>query len=124
VPDPAASSAEFDDKGEVEVPHTGAAQAARYANACNLIASDVDEVAHKLEVLRAHCEAEGRDYDAIWKTAIYPSFSDVLENTDLFLAEARRYAVLGISQLDVLPDRHPVEYIERVAQLVPALTAL
>jgi hypothetical protein len=97
---------------------------ARYANACNLIASDVDEVAHKLEVLRAHCEAEGRDYDAIRKTAIYPNFSDVLEKTDLFLAEARRYAVLGISQLDVLPDRHPVEYVERVAQLVPARTAL
>jgi F420-dependent oxidoreductase-like protein len=97
---------------------------ARYADACNLIASNVDEVAHKLAVLRTHCEAESRDYDAIRKTAIYPKFSQVLEKTDLFLAEAREYAALGISQLDVLPDRNPVEYIERVAHLVPVLAAL
>jgi hypothetical protein len=31
---------------------------ARYADACNLIASDVDEIAHKLAVVRAHCGAE------------------------------------------------------------------
>ena len=34
---------------------------ARYADACNLFAADVDEVAHKLEVLERHCETEGRD---------------------------------------------------------------
>src|SRR4051794_25436926 len=32
---------------------------ARYADACNLFASDVDEVAHKLEVLEQHCKTEG-----------------------------------------------------------------
>ena len=42
---------------------------ARYADACNLFGrGDLDELAHKLEVLRAHCEREGRDYDAIEKT--------------------------------------------------------
>jgi F420-dependent oxidoreductase-like protein len=39
---------------------------ARYADACNLF--DSPEVAHKLDVLRAHCAAEGRDYDEIEKT--------------------------------------------------------
>ena len=39
---------------------------ARYADACNLF--DTPELAHKLDVLRAHCAAEGRDYDAIEKT--------------------------------------------------------
>jgi F420-dependent oxidoreductase-like protein len=39
---------------------------ARYADACNLF--DSPELAHKLDVLRAHCAAEGRDYDAIEKT--------------------------------------------------------
>jgi len=39
---------------------------ARYANACNLF--DMPELAHKLDVLRGHCAAEGRDYDAIEKT--------------------------------------------------------
>jgi len=40
---------------------------ARYADACNLF--DTPELAHKLDVLRGHCAAEGRDYAAIEKTA-------------------------------------------------------
>jgi len=39
---------------------------ARYADACNLF--DTPELAHKLDVLRGHCAAEGRDYDAVEKT--------------------------------------------------------
>jgi hypothetical protein len=66
----------------------------------------------------------GAGHGGIRKTAIRPKFSQALEKTDLFLAEAREYAALGISQLDVLPDRNPVEYIERVAHLVPVLAAL
>jgi F420-dependent oxidoreductase-like protein len=42
---------------------------ARYAQACNLYPGP--QLAHKLEVLRAHCEAEGRDYDEIEKTVIF-----------------------------------------------------
>jgi F420-dependent oxidoreductase-like protein len=43
---------------------------ARYADACNLF-GDASTVRHKLGVLREHCEREGTDYDAIWKTAYY-----------------------------------------------------
>ena len=39
---------------------------ARYADACNIF--DGPEVAHKLEILREHCEREGRDYSTIEKT--------------------------------------------------------
>jgi F420-dependent oxidoreductase-like protein len=39
---------------------------ARYADACNLF--DRPEVAHKLDVLREHCAAVGRDYAEIEKT--------------------------------------------------------
>jgi len=39
---------------------------ARYADACNI--RDSDELAHKLDVLREHCAAEGRDYTEIEKT--------------------------------------------------------
>jgi F420-dependent oxidoreductase-like protein len=42
---------------------------AKYADSCNLFGFDVAEVSRKLEVLREHCEREGRDYDAIEKTA-------------------------------------------------------
>lgn len=39
---------------------------ARYADACNLF--DSPELPHKLDVLREHCEREGRDYGSIEKT--------------------------------------------------------
>jgi F420-dependent oxidoreductase-like protein len=42
---------------------------AKYAQACNLNANT--DLAHKLEVLREHCETEGRDYDEIEKTVGY-----------------------------------------------------
>jgi len=39
---------------------------ARYADACNLF--DSPDLAHKLDVLREHCQREGRNYDDIEKT--------------------------------------------------------
>jgi F420-dependent oxidoreductase-like protein len=50
---------------------------ARYADACNLFAAPGEEVlatlSHKLDVLRVHCEAEGRPFEAIEKTVIGPA---------------------------------------------------
>ena len=40
---------------------------ARYADACNVFGSP-EQVAHKYDVLRGHCETEGRDYGGIEKT--------------------------------------------------------
>jgi len=42
---------------------------AKYADACNLFPGP--DLARKLDVLRAHCEAEGRDYDEITKTCYF-----------------------------------------------------
>jgi F420-dependent oxidoreductase-like protein len=42
---------------------------ARYAQACNLFPGP--DVARKLDVLREHCEREGRDYDEIEKTCYF-----------------------------------------------------
>lgn len=96
---------------------------ARYADACNLFATSPEEVAGKLDVLRSHCDAEGRDYDAIRKTIIYQG--PLLDtDPDEVFAEVRRYSALGVSQLDAMPDRDPVEYTERLAELVPALADL
>ncbi|MGH2614876.1 MAG: LLM class F420-dependent oxidoreductase [Thermomicrobiales bacterium] len=50
---------------------------ARYADACNLFArpgaEGMADLTHKLDVLRAHCENEGRPYDAIEKTVLGPA---------------------------------------------------
>jgi len=94
--------------------------AARYADACNVFGSSPKDVAHKLDVLRDHCEAEGRDYDRIEKTvlAVRPALADV----DEFVAAAGEYAALGVTEIGVMPDRHPVEFAEQVAEkLLPRL---
>jgi F420-dependent oxidoreductase-like protein len=44
---------------------------ARYADACNLLTGHGQDLARKLDVLRAHCDAEGRDYDEITKTCYF-----------------------------------------------------
>ncbi|WP_019930334.1 LLM class F420-dependent oxidoreductase [Nocardia sp. BMG111209] len=95
---------------------------ARYADACNLFATTPDEVSAKLDVLRKHCDAEGRDYDAIRKTAVY--MGPVFDDPDAFLVAAEAFAGLGITQLDLMPDGDPVEYVERTADLVPRIAEL
>jgi F420-dependent oxidoreductase-like protein len=96
---------------------------ARYADACNLFGSSPGDVGRKLDVLRGHCEAEGRDYDRITKTvlAVRPALADV----DGFLSAAREYAALGVTEVEVMPDRHPVEFAEQVTERVlPGITEL
>jgi F420-dependent oxidoreductase-like protein len=94
--------------------------AARYADACNVFATTPDDVAHKLDVLRSHCDAEGRDYDRITKTVL--ALRPVLADVDAFVAEAEQYAALGVSEMETMPDRHPVSYAEQLAErVVPRL---
>ena len=96
---------------------------ARYGDACNVFGSSPADVGRKLEVLRSHCEAEGRDYDQITKTvlAVRPALADV----DGFLTAAREYAALGVTEIEVMPDRHPVEFAEQITERVlPGVTDL
>jgi len=64
---------------------------AQYADAVNLICGR-DEIPHKLEVLEAHCEKEGRDPATINKTwltsvVIGPSPAEAIEARDRWFAE-------------------------------------
>ncbi len=43
---------------------------ARLADACNFVGSNIAQTQHKLSVLRAHCDAAGRDYGTIEKTHV------------------------------------------------------
>ena len=70
---------------------------ARYADACNLFGNDRDVVAHKLEVLRGHCEAEGRDYAEIEKTILYGA--NPLDDLDGFLELMGAMAELGVDKV-------------------------
>jgi alkanesulfonate monooxygenase len=69
---------------------------AQYAQACNLFATP--ELAHKLDVLRSHCEAVGRDYDEIEKTVMGPLDPGADgEKIDDLVAQIAKMAELGIT---------------------------
>jgi F420-dependent oxidoreductase-like protein len=71
---------------------------AQYAQACNLFASP--DLPHKLDVLRGHCEAVGRDYDEIEKTVMMrfdPGHDG--EHVDSILEQLRGFAELGIDEV-------------------------
>jgi F420-dependent oxidoreductase-like protein len=72
---------------------------AQYAQGCNLIAPDVETVAHKLQVLREHCDRLGTDYDAIEKTVQGPLVADPLTDPDAFLTTAEQLAALGVEHV-------------------------
>jgi F420-dependent oxidoreductase-like protein len=68
---------------------------AKYAQACNLFSSP--DLGHKLDVLREHCEREGRDYDEIDKTAYYAyNVGDKGENTAKIIDDLGRLSEQGI----------------------------
>jgi alkanesulfonate monooxygenase SsuD/methylene tetrahydromethanopterin reductase-like flavin-dependent oxidoreductase (luciferase family) len=90
---------------------------ARYADACNLFAPDPAVVAHKLEVLDRHCDAEGRGPSAIQRTIL--GFSDPLDDVDAFVASMDGYAKLGIDLVEVMstgPD--PAAWASRLGEAV------
>jgi alkanesulfonate monooxygenase SsuD/methylene tetrahydromethanopterin reductase-like flavin-dependent oxidoreductase (luciferase family) len=89
---------------------------ARYADACNVFSAGQEAVAGKLAVLRRHCESEGRDYDSIAKTVLMTR--PPLADEDAFVREAEAYAALGVTEIEVMPDRHPVTFAKRVAERI------
>ncbi len=71
---------------------------AQYAQACNLFGGP--ELERKLDVLRAHCEAVGRDYDEIEKTAMIPlDPGPDGQNVEPLLVQLHDLAELGVSHV-------------------------
>jgi F420-dependent oxidoreductase-like protein len=91
---------------------------ARYADATNLIVSGTDQLAHKLEVLRQHCDTEQRDYATIEKTVLGPPGSP-LDDVDGFLRLAQQYADLGVEHIHLrAPAPDPRAHVERFGEQV------
>src|SRR5499427_7980787 len=92
---------------------------AQYADACNLFAGR-DE-ARKLAVLRGHCEAIGRDYDTIYKTAYYAF--DTSQGAQRIIDDLATLAGLGfdaaIGAVAGVWDVSPVELIG--SEVIPAV---
>jgi F420-dependent oxidoreductase-like protein len=98
---------------------------ARYADACNL--QPGPQIPKKLEVLRQHCEAEGRDYNAIEKTCMFAF--DVGEGGSKvgdLIGQLRWLASMGIQTvLGVVPQVYRVEPLEVIGrEVMPAVADL
>src|SRR6266516_3139538 len=98
---------------------------ARYGDACNLRPGP--EIPKKLEILQKHCEAEGRDYDAIEKTCMFAF--DVGEDGSKvgeLIGQLRWLASMGMQTvLGVIPHVYritPLEVIGR--EVIPAVADL
>jgi F420-dependent oxidoreductase-like protein len=98
---------------------------AQYADIWNSMATDADELKHKIEVLNRHCDAVGRDPGEIRKTAGGLLVVDPFEDTDGYLKTVERYAELGIEMINLGPvpgNPDPVGYIRRLGdELMPRL---
>jgi F420-dependent oxidoreductase-like protein len=98
---------------------------AQYADACNLFATGVEDVRHKLDVLKRHCDHLGRDYDSIEKT-IMAVGQNPLDDVHAFVDSMAQYARMGVGTVFLVPrGSNPVEFTQRAgAELVPALVQL
>jgi F420-dependent oxidoreductase-like protein len=103
---------------------------ARYADACNLFAGPgsepLAEVRHKLEVLREHCEREGRAYDDVRKTLAYRGrFTPTADEGARLADELAPYAELGVTDVHLMPPADPVSYVRGLGEhVVPRLAPL
>jgi F420-dependent oxidoreductase-like protein len=98
---------------------------ARYAQACNLFPGP--DLARKLDVLRAHCDAEGRDYDEIEKTCYFIfDTGEKGEKAGEIVDQLGNLAGMGfraaIGQVANVWQVTPLEVIG--SQVIPAVTAL
>lgn len=98
---------------------------AQYAQACNLFPTA--DLEHKLGVLRAHCDAVGRDYDEIEKTVGAPlDPGPGGEHVEKILDQLRDLSAIGISHVQTrLPNVSAITPIEIFAErIIPAAREL
>ncbi|WP_327632971.1 LLM class F420-dependent oxidoreductase [Kribbella sp. NBC_00482] len=97
---------------------------AKYAQACNVF--NTPDLEHKLDVLKQHCENEGRDYDDITKTVYH--LIDTGENgekTSELIDELGRLHGLGFSAaLGMVPQVPRLDVLERIgSDVIPVVAA-
>jgi F420-dependent oxidoreductase-like protein len=98
---------------------------AQYADACNIFEMPLEAIAHKLEVLRGHCDALGRDYDAIERTTLgsLALSRDGRNGTQTVSQAVERFAALAAIGIDHAIVNMPRVHDEANFELMPELTA-
>jgi F420-dependent oxidoreductase-like protein len=98
---------------------------AKYADACNIPVVEVTEIGRKIDVLRRHCDREGRDFNAI-RITVQGGPEGPVDDPDGFLRRAEQLAAFGVQHIHVrAPQPDPVGFIAEVAESVlPRLAAI
>ncbi|MCW2723498.1 MAG: class F420-dependent oxidoreductase [Frankiales bacterium] len=96
---------------------------AQYADACNIFEAGLDVVRHKLEVLRAHCEAVGRPYADIERTSLgrLTLSRDGRDGTSTVDQAVERFGALAAVGVDQALVSFPNVYDEAAFELLPEL---
>ncbi len=99
---------------------------AQYGDACNLFATTPDEVAHKLDVLRGHCEDVGRDPAEIRVTLLHGGDSLLTGDVATFVEQMTPYGALGVETVILRPPATSLSAWVRdaVSLAVPAVADL
>lgn len=96
---------------------------AQYGDACNLFGATPDEVAHKLDVLRAHCADVGRDPSEIRVTVLNGGAELLSGDVAGFVEAMRPFAELGVETVILRPPATSLATWVRDA-VVPAVGPL
>jgi F420-dependent oxidoreductase-like protein len=98
---------------------------AQYADACNLFDREgTDLLRHKLDVLKAHCDDLGRDYDTIERTTLGTvHLAPGAMTPDDVIATCRDLADAGIQHaIFNMPNTHEITPIETFGEtIIPAV---
>ncbi|MEB4208497.1 LLM class F420-dependent oxidoreductase [Mycobacterium sp. 94-17] len=101
---------------------------AQYADIWNSMSNDVEELAHKIEVLNRHCDKVSRDPGDIRKTCGGLAGTDPFDNTHEFLKTVERYAALGVDMINLGPmpgHPDPVGFVRRLGdEVIPRLAEI
>ncbi len=98
---------------------------AQYGDACNLFGTSPEDVAHKLDVLRRHCDNAGRDFDTIRTTIMANNPRPTPDTRDEFVRAMADYAKLGIDMVIVTPTTGaPAAWVDDIAPAVRQLAEL
>jgi F420-dependent oxidoreductase-like protein len=98
---------------------------AQYADACNLFPTP--EIPRKLDILREHCKAVGRNYDDIEKTSLFQfDLGDNGENLGKVIGGLKWLAGMGIQTvIGHVPKIYETKRLELIGEkLIPAVADL
>ena len=100
---------------------------AQYADACNLIPfGGTPGIQQKLDVLKAHCDELGRDYNTIERTTLNPVAIGLTTTVAQVIAQCQEQAAIGVQHaIFNMPNDFEITPLETIArEVMPAVKGL